>query len=53
MIDSIRYGLQSADYKAGLARSDGVGGIKFSAANSDFWAAVISVKPVSVVPSLV
>ena len=53
VIDSIRNGSRTADYKTGLVRSEGVGGAKSKAANSDFWAGVISVKPVSVAPSLV
>jgi len=41
--DSIRNGVQSADYKTGLTKFDGIGGVNSSAANNDFWTGVISV----------
>lgn len=34
-MDSIRNGLQFADYKRGLARSNGVGGVNSRAANNE------------------
>ena len=48
MVDFIGNGCPIADYKAGFERFSGVGSANSKAANSDFWAGVISVKPLSV-----
>ncbi len=46
MVDFIGNEVQSADYKAGLSRSDGVGSVNSKAANNDFCVGVISVNSV-------
>ncbi len=53
VLDFIRNRFQIADYKSGLVRFSGVGSANSRAANSDFCAGVISVSPVSVLPSAV
>ena len=53
VVDLIGNGCPIADYKAGLMRFSGVGSANSKAANSDFWAGVISVKPLKVLPSAV
>ena len=53
VLDSIGNRFQIADYKTGLVMFSGVGGGSSTAANNDFCAGVISVKPDSVFPSVV